>query len=268
MAEKLTYVKKGVLADRLHELYRVTANGTRDVDVVLAGLQGLIEGRSIEDHPMSSIVWPEWYSNPMMQISAVSDFLEHYGDGRKGFRPSDIPGLPDFMPRTPTEILLLSVMLPDEGGVSGFHRTFEAWWETIDGFSGKRRVAAVRSASDDLQLAPGIDYSPGIRWVVFDPSGYQSMSPDEALQRAAIDGVSLAHVEILMVAALFPAWATSWLGEGSPAPFMSGARIFHDGPSLGVPCIYLAADGGSLWLDAERADRFNPNWASPTVREC
>ena len=268
MAKKLSHEDRGRLADRLHELYRVTANGTRDAGVVLEGLQGLIEGRSIEAHPMSRIVWPDWYGNPLMQINGVSDFLERYGDGQDGFRPTDIPPVPDdFIPRTETEVLLLAVYLPDGDRVKGLRRTFDSWWNFIVPPAGLSnwRWEGLKSATKHLRLAKGVEYRPGIRWVAFDPNAYRGKSPKDALAQSATDGTTLAHAEVLMVAALFPEWVFSW-NEKSPFPNMSAPQLYYEGQWSGVP--YLDRSGSKLRLDARDAGDASSDWSSPVVREC
>jgi len=253
---------------RQAEVFKRIKSGGLSIEAALAGTQGILDGL----YPTQPVYQsPDWYdASPERQIEKTSAFLELHG-GQEGFRPSDIPAVPtNFIPRTKTEVLLLAVYLPDKGRVKGFRRTFDAWWDFIVPPAGltKWRWEELKSDSKHLRLAPGVEYKPGIRWVAFDPNAYQGKSPKDALAQSANDGTTLAHAEVLMVAAQFPSWASSWNGGNSPYPNMSALQFYWDTDWSRVP--YLGRGGGSrqLKLSADWADFADSRWSSPVVREC
>lgn len=268
MGIKLTKEEKGVLADHLAEVYRVTSNGTRNFPDVCKALQNIVEGKLV---PVPLIVTtPSWQTLVDMQIEKVSAFLELHGGGQEGFRASDIPAVPDFTPRTKTERLLLAVYLPNKVHAKGLRRTFDAWWDFIVPPIGltMHRCDELRINSKRLRLASGIEYKPGIRWVAFDPNTYQGKSPKDALAQSAIDGTTLAHAEVLMAAAMFPEWVSSWNGGKSPYPNMSALQFHWNTHWSLVPFFHRWDDGSRLDLLTLWNDRADALWSSPTVWEC
>lgn len=239
-------------------------NGTLDPVAVRRPLQDIIEDKST---PL--VTTPSWYSSVDAQIERVSAFLELHG-GQEGFRSSDIPAVPNFTPRTKTEVLLLTVMLPDKGRVKGVRRTFDAWRDFIVPPAGliKWRWEELKSDSKHLRLASGIDHKPGIRWVAFDPNTHQGKSPKQALQHVITHGTTLANAEVLMAAALFPEWVLSWNGGDSPYPNMSGYKFNWDTAWSGVLCLDRWDGARRLRLRGLWAGHRNGNWSSPSVREC
>jgi hypothetical protein len=239
-------------------------NGTLDPVAARRTLQDIIEDKST---PL--VMTPSWYSSVDAQIERVSAFLELHG-GQEGFRSSDIPAVPNFTPRTKTEVLLLTVMLPNKGRVKGFRRTFDSWWDFIVPPSGltKWRWEELKSDSKHLRLAKGIEYKPGIRWVAFDPNAHQGKSPKQALEHVIVYGTTLANAEVLMAAALFPEWVASWDGGKSPYPNMSGYQFCWDSVWSHVPCLGRWDGRRRLGLGASWADDASVRWSSPVVREC
>ncbi len=257
-------VKRGIKQLRLIEDRFL--NGTLDPVAVRRALQDIIEDKST---PL--ITTPSWYSSVDAQIERVSAFLELHGGGQEGFRVSDIPAVPNFIPRTKTEVLLLAVYLPDKGRVKGFRRTFDAWWDFIVPPAGltKWRWEALKSDSKHLRLAPGVEYKPGIRWVAFDPNAYQGKSPRDALTQSANDGTTLAHAEVLMAAAQFSGWVSSWNGGKSPYPNMSALQFYWDADWSDVPYVCRWVDSGRKFnLLSDDAGYALGGWSSPVVREC
>ena len=250
---------------RQAEMWRRIKSGGLTIEAALAGTQGILDGV----YPQLSYPSPNYYDvSPAQQIEKVSAFLELHGGGQEGFRPSDIPATPNFTPRNETEGLLLAVYLPDKGRVKGFRRTFDAWWEFIVPPTGltKWRWEELKSDSKHLRLTEGIEYKPGIRWVFFDPNAYQGKSPKEAFTLSALDGETLAHTEVLMAAAMFPGWVSSWDGGKSPYPNLSGLQFNWGSDWSYVPC--LNRDGSGLLLSAGGDDDAYSHWSSPVVREC
>jgi len=233
-------------------------NGTLDPVLTRNALQALIE---IKSDPISSS--ESWYASAPKQIEKVLAFLEQHGD-KNGFTPSDIPSMPNLVRQTRTEILLLTVMLPDEGGVSGIQRTFDAWWNFIPmpADAAKTRGVQLRSDTESMRLAPNINYSPGIRWVAFDPNAYMGTSPEDALRQSSNGGnATLAHAEVLMAAAMFP--------DMSMYMNMAGLQLRDEASWSFVPCIVMSNRHRSLtelkpmYMKSAYADS-----SSPTVREC
>ena len=252
-------VKRGI--KQLRVIEDRFLNGTLDPVAVRRTLQDIIEDKST-----LLVTTPSWYSSVDAQIEKVSAFLELHG-GQEGFMPSDIPDVPNFTPRTKTEVLLLTVMLPDKGRVKGVRRTFDAWWDFIVPPAGmtKWRWEELKSDSKHLRLARD-EHKPGIRWVAFDPNAHQGKSPKQALEHVITHGTTLANAEVLMAAALFPEWVSSWNGGDSPYPNMYGYRFYWDSDWSHVP--YLRRRGSRLELFARWAGDADGLCSSPVVREC
>ena len=252
-------VKRGIKQLRIIEDRLL--NGTLDPVAVRRPLQDIIEDKST---PL--VTTPSWYSSVDAQIERVSTFLELHG-GKEGFRPSDIPSAPNFTPRTKTEVLLLTVMLPGTAKKTGVQRTFDAWWDFIVPPAGltKWRWEELKSDSEHLCLARD-EHKPGIRWVAFDPNTHPGKSPKQALGYIIIHGTTLANAEVLMAAALFPEWVASWDGDKSPYPNMSGYQFHWDTDWSRVPYVYR--DGSEFRLYSLSAGLTGPRWSSPVVREC
>jgi hypothetical protein len=254
---------------RQAEVFKRIKSGGLSIEAALAGTQGILDGL----YPTQPVYQsPDWYdASPERQIEKASVFLDLYGGGQEGFLPSDIPAAPSFTSRTKTEVLLLTVMLPDKGRVKGLQRTFDAWWDFIVPPVGltKWRWEELKSDSKHLRLASGIKYVPGIRWVAFDPNAYQGKSPKDALAQSVNDGTTLAHAEVLMAAAQFPGWVSSWNGGKSPYPNMSALQFYWDADWSSVVLYLYRLDGSrQLKLDASWADGAGSHWLSPVVREC
>jgi len=238
-------------------------NGTLDPAAVRRTLQDIIEDKST-----LLVTTPSWYSSVDAQIEKVSAFLKLHG-GQEGFRSSDIPAVPSFTPRTKTEVLLLTVMLPDKGRVKGVRRTFDAWWDFIvpPVRLTKWRWKELKSDSKHLRLARD-EHKPGIRWVAFDPNTHQGKSPKQALEHLIVHGTTLANAEVLMAAALFPEWVESWDGNKSPYPNMSGYQFYWDTDWSHVPDVRRWVSGRKVVFSAYDADSADDGWSSPVVRGC
>lgn len=212
---------------------------------------------------------PTWYLSPEQQLECVNQLNV---ERNWGFSDSDFPSVPEhFVPRTPTEVLMLAVYLPPLWGkVDGLQRTFDELWDLVQVPQGstKYRWNELESDSKHLGVAFGHAYEPGIRWVAFDPNAFHGKSPQRALQLAEIDNPYLAGVEILMAALLFPTWPTGWNGDSSPFPNLSGLQLYGRADSRLVPYLGWRRDGCQLRLDAIMAGNVHASWASPTVREC
>lgn len=206
---------------------------------------------------------PSWYVEPTEQIRKVGDFLALYSGGN-GFRCTDIPDIPDRFELVGNDVFLLTVSLPNSGGISS---SFDAWWKFITLPQGYTTWRWEELTADRLLLESGHGYEPGIHWVAFNPSAHQGLSPAEAFVASEKSDAKLARIEVLTAAAMFPEWPLSWNGSSSPYPQLSGFRFLwkQNGPQC-VPYLSFRSDY-QLALWARRADAL-PNWASPTVRRC
>jgi len=211
---------------------------------------------------------PAWYVQPSQQIERVKEFLANYG-GSNGFTPADIPSVPtNFVPRTPTDVLMLAVYLPNSR-TKGITRTFESWWDfvkTPTGYS-KWRWDQLKSDSKHLRLLEGIEHRPGIRWVAFDPNANHGKSPQSCWDNPDV-APTLAGPEVLMALAHFPMWAASWNGNKSPYSNMAGYQFKWETAWCDCPYVNRRDDDRQLKLNARSAVNANDRWASPSVREC
>jgi hypothetical protein len=207
------------------------------------------------------------YASADAQIKKALAFLEKHGDGQAGFMPSDIPPVPNFTPRDNTdEMLLLAIYLPARDRESGFRRTFEAWWESVDPLVGltKLRDQDLLTEPLHMRLMRGVVYKPGIRWVVFDPSAFKGRSPKYALVQSGIDGINLAHAEVLMAAAMFPEWLVGMNGN----LVMAALQCRWYARWSRAPTISIVTGDRQLRLHADESANADPNSSSPTVRVC
>lgn len=276
MATKLDNALKGQLSDQLAEVYRVTSNGTRDFSNVRKALQDIIEGKFPEIKPPEAAIThvlakqPTWYvplEQQLKQVQAFNAALDW------GFQDSDFPAPPGFRPSDPNEVLLLVVSLPVKGRKPGLHRTFDELWNLIEAPDGyeKWRWDELKATTKLLRQTSGYIHTPGIRWVVFNPNAYHGKSPRKALELSKADNVQLAGTEVLMAALLFPDWATSWNGNTSQWPNLSGLQFNYDGDSTDwsdVPYLRRWDGARQLRLHARWADFSHVIWSSPSVREC
>ncbi len=272
MGIKLNYEQKGRLGDRLAELRRVTANGTRDYDRVMDSLQALIEGREltaamVEPSGLVEAVIPEknvfvnypgptlpnWYVNPEFRLEAA---FRANRDRRWGFAEADFPSLPEG-----PGVWLLAIKLADKGRRKGLQRTFDDRWDLITG--PKWRDSDFKSDPEHLCLAPGYEHVPGVRWVPFDPNGFAGLSPTEALGQSTGD---LAGTEVLDAAWQFPEWKACWSSDSNVIPNMSALQYRWSSASAWAnsPCLHRA--DAKLYVHAYSAGVANPNWGSPRLR--
>jgi len=265
MAKKLSVSQRGRLLDLVGRIIEHTTDGTLAFNEVCAGLETLIDGKKLVRAEKA----PTIRASPDAQIEMVSRFLDEYGDGQYGFRPSDIPAVPDSIPRDDTtkELLVLTVFLPHKGREAGLKRTVDAWWKYIDPPIDvtKLRREDIRSDPQHLRLVPGMKYIPGVRWVLLNPSSHHGKSPKYAIAQSQIDGTTLAQAEVLMAAAQHPEWVLSWDGEASPFPNMSGLQV-HSGTGW-LDTLFLNRNRHlNLGAWSATSGIWGSKWASPTVK--
>lgn len=255
---------------RQNEIMRRIKAESLSIEDALAATQGILDGiyPLKPDVVAVSSTQPSWYVSPEQQLERVMQLNRQLG---LDFLVSDFPSIPEnFTPRTPTEVLMLAVYLPDKGRQKGLQRTFDELWNLIeapDGYT-KCRWDKLKSDSKHLRQAPGYDYTPGIRWVAFDPNAYRGLSPEAALEQSKVDGLQLAGIEVLMAALLFQTWATSWNGDSSPYPNLSALQFYWDTDWSHVPYFSRWDVGREVDLHVYRADDAHDRWSSPVAREC
>lgn len=267
LKQNVTPEKLESLGAKLAEIFKRSCNGGLDIDLTLPKLQGILDG--VCPPPLVPQNLPSWYELPEQQIITTSEYLEKNGN-EIGFTAADIPAIPsNFVPKTPTEVLMLVVTLPDKGRVKLTQRNFDALWDFIvppDGFL-KWRWSELKSSSKFLRYIKGISKKPGIRWIGFDPEAYIGLSPIQALSQAEKDGVALASDEVLMASALFRNWAKAWDGKKWHYPNMSTYQFFYNADWQCSPCLHRHDDAPQLELNAGWSVITYGNWSSPTVRE-
>lgn len=251
------------IAAQNNEITKRVANGSLDPVAVRRALQDIIERKTT----------PSWYSSVGAQIKEVSKFLELHG-GERGFLPSNIPAVPNFAPRTETEVLLLTVTLPDKDDTRSAHRTFDAWWDFITPPRGVNKWCMEELKSDRRRMClRWRDPMPGIRWMAFDPNSHANESPTQVIDKyrgryGITDGVAVAGAEVLMAAALFPRWVAGLDGDRLPYPNMSSYQLYSEGRWSLVPLLHRNNHFSQLDLTAQRDRSTGRGFSSPTVREC
>jgi len=268
----------GQVARRQHELFQRVKKGTIDAETALEGLQDIIEGRYVQgvfikESPQEYRIGPPtWYVSPDRQLERVKAMNR---ERNWGFRDTQFPLVPEsFVPLTSTEILMLAVYFPSSNEEdNGLNRTFDELWNAIGFIDGVEKVRSsdVVSEFGDLQLSGSSSWEPGVRWVAFDPNAYRLNSVDRALMAAKRGGISLAHVEVFMAAALFPEWILSWSDLSNPSPALSGLSARRQFYSLKwVDTLRLSLDLRIGELRLSRLPHYRSNvgrsQSSPTVR--
>lgn len=156
---------------------------------------------------------PFWYVTPEEQIKKV---CSQFGISKKA-----IPPVPNFVPETPTEILMLCVYLEGEYGVRD---TFKKLWSVIEppfGFE-KTHWSGFNVGRNHMRLADGVPRRYGVQWVGFDPCANLNKTVYDLWENENI-AKNLAHCEVLMAMFLFPDWIVSWDGSAeSPLPNIAG----------------------------------------------
>jgi len=275
MATKLDNILKGQLSDQLAEVYRVTSNGTRDYGDVRKALQNIIEGKFAPGESPRGVLLatshqeyqPAWYVSPRQQLERVHQL----NDQRNwGFEDSDFPSAPTNVNLRDGEVLLLCVYLPDQGRKRGLYRTIDELWNCSQAPTGytKWRWDELKAQPKLIRQASDCTYTPGIRWVVFNPNAYQGKSPEQALELAKQDNVRLAGVEGLVANLLFPTWATSWDGKQSLYPWLGGLQFKYDSDWPSSLCLSRWDGSRQVLFSARWSGRVDSDYGSPSFREC
>lgn len=257
---------------RQNEIWRRLKSGSLNVDDVLAATQGILDGvyPTPPAHPL-----PAWYVSPEQQLERVRQLN---AERKWGFADADFPAVPSFMPRTPTEVLLLAVYLPQKGKVSGVRRTFDEHLTVIESQlrgTGRDyyRSDGLKSDRDHLQLFGTAWHEPamGLRWVAYDYAANHEPENghrvDELWKAKAND---LAASEVLSALMLFPEYGPSMDGDKTPYANLAGYQANWGSESdwSCCPCVDWWSGGRQLGVSAGWADGRDYVWASPRFREC
>ena len=205
------------------------------------------------------------YATPEEQLATVRT-LNANRDW--GFSDEDFPAIPaTFAPKRPNEMLLLSVYLPASEHEAGLERTFLELWASTNAPEGfDKRVDRTFQTDTEHLRAIGGAWTPGIRWVAFDPSAFLAISAKEALDEALLAGYDLAGTEVLMATLLFPEWARQFSSGSVPRPALSGLRLFESGRWASVPFFGNWSESGQFGLGSFGATSRLVGRTSPTVR--
>jgi hypothetical protein len=253
MATKLTKEEKGVLADYLAEVYRVTSNGTRDLGDVCRGLQGMIEGKFPSGvNPCIESVKQQLGAWKTLGVAISDEQWENILQQADAFDPvtdSDEPlvtgGFGYSNPKVVVNKLFGAFTPPD--GYTKYNYIEDA----------------------ELRYASGMKPSGALRLVHFDPNAYAGLSPEAALRAARTHKVRLASIEVLEHLVLTPKSGLTWDGKLYYYPNLSGLQRKYGTDWSLVPYV-------SRWDDSDRefrlisydADYADGKWSSPVVREC
>lgn len=214
--------------------------------------------------------FPWWWMKAGFQVNKV---VELYKEHDWEFMRADVPKIPqEWTPPTPTSVMLLMPYARDWAPKSlpGLQRTYGDMLRSL----ASSRGAGFEFFIQDSLRVNGLDYlalnmedwTPGIRWVWFDPDAYRGLSPDEARQRAKADGVRLAGIEILVAMKQFPQWIASWVGKINPLPNLSGLYIERGFKEV-VPYLSLH-DDTRVELKTAPSHLANLDWTNPTITDC
>jgi hypothetical protein len=211
---------------------------------------------------------PSWYRSPADQIETVKKFIVQYAPGVEGFGAADIPAVPTA-PLDEDEVYLLVVNLPADGTRRSLDTTLDAWWDSVKPPEGLTRTRYAGTIADarHIRLRAGGDLVPGMRWMAFNPKACYGKSCNEAAKLVAAKEKTLAGVEVVQAVALFPDWAKSWNGSGSPCPNATAVQVKYEADWSGSLYVSRWDDGRELELGAHFSGSVGSHWASPVVRE-
>ncbi len=187
-----------------------------------------------------------WYILPEEQLANVRGWSE---ERVWGFSDSDFPStIPDFVPRAPLEVLVLSVYLPDTGQgrskVPGYIRTADELWQIARSRQPNWwQWDALHLDTDHLRLLPGTEdsHAPGIRWTAVDLGAHWNAK--DGVRPRDVRGADSAHAEILAAAAHLPTWIRAMDGEKVPHVWLPGYQVTIPGSESWAAVPILCWDG-------------------------
>jgi len=242
------------LQARQHEIWRRLKAGSLNVEDVLDVTQGILDGiYPIENAANSYVQQVERQLTRWQELGVVIN---------KEARERILKQAENFVPASWTDTPLVS------GGFGyTLPRCFDRLWDAYAPPAGYIKYRYL-TAETPLKYAPLMKPAGDMRLVHFDPNGYQSLSPVDALRQAEKDKVRLASIEVLEKLVLDPGWAISWDGKASPYPNLSGLQSKYGAGWSGVPCLSKYVDGPWVGLDTHGAVYAIDELSSPVVREC
>lgn len=168
------------------------------------------------------------------------------------------------------EVHLLCFSLPDCKGRSGLSRTVDELWHTFapEGLYTKWRYDSLKAKRGALRQAPDTTpFSPGLRWVAFNPTTYVGKSPKKAREEAKRVGQELAGAEVLMANLMFPSWSMKWGEEGCHYPWLSGLLVRNMASWNLTPFMHRFDDGRKrIDFGSDESRTTLSHLCSPTVR--
>ena len=224
------------------------------------------------DHVVSyqppALSQPHWYVQPEDQVEHVLklNFTQKWGIPKSEF-PTRVPR---FEQKTPTELLLLAIGLPDGNGMRSVERTFTEHLSVIRSQLSSRGCDIhcwdnLKTDPQHLKLVPGVTSKSGLQWVVFDYAAHWQSEEGHRVSDLwkSRDTANLASSEILSALMLFPEWGLNMNGASAPFPNLSGYRLDRNEINLHIE---KQSNAASLRLDARFTNYRCYGSASPMVR--
>lgn len=216
---------------------------------------------------------PGWYVSPEIQIADMEDWNH---ERSWGFKDRDFPNyIPDFVPRTPFEALVLTPYLPElkKGHklIPGFVRTADELWHIARSFQPGWWLWDFQIHADYMRLLAGTEdaHVPGIRWTAVDLGA--NWNQQDGARPYDVRGANSAHAEILAAMAHFPGWIQAMDGEEVPYVWFPGYQVTIPGSGRGnwpdVPVFDTSPSDGVAYLGARWGGHHDKHYAVPEFRE-
>ncbi len=231
---------------------------------------------SLDKSYQTSPIHPtDWYTTPTNQVAKMFSLIHSHPGW--GFTTADIPVVPDdFVPATPTEVLLLVAELPKKGRLGSIQHTFDEAWSLIQVPANHQpnwRWPDLESDAKHLRLVSGRQSKPGLHWIGFDP--FANWEPQDGrrvkdLWQHEDIAATLAASEALWAAVMFPDLVTGMDGKKIPFWDLGGYQFNWDGadePWAHCPSLARWAGDHQVRLHAPWADYLRVDLAAPSVRE-
>ncbi len=254
MTTDVTDEMLGRLSKKHHELYRRVREGSLDPEMVLDGLQWLIEG-GFRSKPKPFL----FEQSDEQLFKAMEWWGPHFSDVEWEDAQYQIPDWPSGG-------LVAPVLVPY---FSTVQQTFELLWRTVTEVHPTitRREDLL---SDPTHLRPYTDTAfkstdhpvNTLRWEIIDFKGVDNAMPCE------VRHVGSPHAAILAAACLHPEWVKAIDGGEVPNVWLSGYEVSLAGGERWshVPVLELSGVGSQLRLSAHFASATEPGYANPIRR--
>ena len=126
------------------------------------------------------------------------------------------------VPRPNRDKMQVAVLVPYLGTVGS---TFETLWSVISDSIRTTRGDNTNSDPDHMQLAPGIEHVPGLRWELVSLGPYKNYRQPPAACRST----KSAHAAALAAAAHMPDWARTISDKNQPDLVLAGYQVRFSG---------------------------------------